>query len=120
MIKAEQEQVERVREKIAERIFNWYKGYRDIRQGEWEKEYDSFKETFYERADELLSVEGIEIKHPDQSRPYNPYDYAENPNMLDGRTANFHQQRSQGFIRCKKDMSDFVRVIDKEAHNEPY
>jgi len=49
-------ETEALREKIAERIFNWYKGYVDIREGLWQKEYESIKETFYKRADEIFQA----------------------------------------------------------------
>ena len=45
-----------LRERIAERLWNWYRGYSDIRQGEWQREYEAFKLTYYRRADQILAL----------------------------------------------------------------
>ncbi len=69
------------------------------------------KQNYYlDRAEILLQailsdpdIPIIEYE-PDAELPKNPYDLAENVGMVDGRVANFHQQRSQGYKRCRQDM----------------
>ena len=81
---------ERTKDDITEAIHSHYPALRSVTL------------TCEELAGIILALDGVLIKCDDQSLK-NPYDWQENPKMP-ARTANYHQQKSQGFRRCRNDM----------------
>ena len=99
-------------ETIAAKIYaDW-----GVSSGGWEARTDREKEAWLHTARAILSDPDIPIieYEPDAELPKNPYDLAENVGMVDGRVANFHQQRSQGYKRCRQDMLKAGWVKEKK------
>jgi len=98
-----QEQYEAVRERVAELIWKSQGGIDD-----WRYVIKGFKERCYSYADQLLSIPGLLIKHPDQSLPDIRYRWHEE---LDPKW-------TQEAVQSDMLNSNWVRVIKKGEVNE--
>jgi hypothetical protein len=92
---------EQIREKIAEKLYR-IAGYTEdfettFPNKAWHNLNTETKERWYVKADQILAIDGLEIKSDDQSLPENPY--------LDEPNGYVYEEGQQtmlkaGFIKC--------------------